>query len=99
MGEGEGGYVWSSSDQDLGAPKKSLKKVRLHRKRESPHHVSDVGAQRQTKAEISGLVLTSRSDQLDFAHDFGLLCLRNRSGQTTETGVRFPSPAFSSKSP
>jgi hypothetical protein len=26
MGEGEGGYVWSSSDKDLGAPKKSLKK-------------------------------------------------------------------------
>jgi hypothetical protein len=26
MGEGEGSYVWSSSDQDLGAPKKSLKK-------------------------------------------------------------------------
>jgi hypothetical protein len=28
MGEGEGSYVWSSSDQDLGAPKKSLKKGR-----------------------------------------------------------------------
>jgi hypothetical protein len=26
MGEGEGSYVWSSSEQDLGAPKKSLKK-------------------------------------------------------------------------
>jgi hypothetical protein len=26
MGEGEGSYVWSSSDQDLGTPKKSLKK-------------------------------------------------------------------------
>jgi hypothetical protein len=28
MGEGEGGYVWSSFDQDLGASKKSLKKGR-----------------------------------------------------------------------
>ena len=28
MGEGEGSYVWSSSDQDLGAPKTSLKKGR-----------------------------------------------------------------------
>jgi len=27
MGEGEGSYVWSSSDQDLGAPKKSLRKA------------------------------------------------------------------------
>jgi hypothetical protein len=26
MGEGEGSDVWSSSDQDLGAPKKSLKR-------------------------------------------------------------------------
>jgi hypothetical protein len=26
MGEGEGSYVWSFSDQDLGAPKKSLKR-------------------------------------------------------------------------
>jgi hypothetical protein len=26
MGEGEGSYVWSSPDQDLGAPKKSLKR-------------------------------------------------------------------------
>lgn len=26
MGEGEGSYVWSSSEQDLGVPKKSLKK-------------------------------------------------------------------------
>jgi hypothetical protein len=26
MGEGEGSYVWSFSDQDLGAPKRSLKK-------------------------------------------------------------------------
>jgi len=40
MGEGEGSYVWSSSDQDLGAPKKSLKKGRHHRKRESLPHVS-----------------------------------------------------------
>src|SRR5881296_3698515 len=40
MGEGEGSYVWSSSDQDLGAPKKSLKKGRHHRKRESQHRVS-----------------------------------------------------------
>ena len=39
MGEGEGSYVWSSSDQDLGAPKKSLKKGRHHRKRESQHCV------------------------------------------------------------
>jgi hypothetical protein len=28
MGETEGSYVWSSSDQDLGTPKKSLKKGR-----------------------------------------------------------------------
>jgi hypothetical protein len=28
MGEAEGSYVWSSSDQDLGAPKTSLKKGR-----------------------------------------------------------------------
>jgi hypothetical protein len=26
MGEGEGSHVWSASDQDLGALKKSLKK-------------------------------------------------------------------------
>ena len=26
MGKGEGSYVWSFSDQDLGAPKKSIKK-------------------------------------------------------------------------
>ena len=26
MDEGKGSYVWSSSDQDLGAPKKSLRK-------------------------------------------------------------------------
>jgi hypothetical protein len=26
MGEGEGSYVWSFSGQDLGAPKKSLKR-------------------------------------------------------------------------
>jgi len=46
MGEGEGSYVWSSSDQDLGAPKKSLKKGPHHRKRESRHHVIDCGALR-----------------------------------------------------
>jgi len=31
MGEGEGSYVWSSSDQDLGAPKKNLKKERRNK--------------------------------------------------------------------
>ena len=46
MGEGEGSYVWSSSDQDLGAPKKSLKNGRHHRKREPQHCVIGYDASR-----------------------------------------------------
>jgi hypothetical protein len=32
MGEGEGSYVWSSSDQDLGTPKKSLGRNKMTEK-------------------------------------------------------------------
>ena len=56
----------------------------------------DVGAQRQTKAEISGLVLTSRSDQLDFGHDFGAVIPVKRVEIDNQNGGSIPLTRFSS---
>lgn len=43
MGEGEGSYVWSSSDQDLGAPKKSLKKEERNERKGKTTIIDRVG--------------------------------------------------------